>query len=213
MSAIEKLKSGFKDFQAGQFKENQAIYEDLVDKGQKPDVAFIACSDSRVDPAIVMQADPGDLFVIRNVANLVPPYETDGNYHGTSAALEYAVQNLNVGHIVVLGHAHCGGIDALVNPPKTGTEGNFFVPAWTSIVENAYLRVMATMPNATAKEKAHACEQGAVLVSLENLMTFPCIRKNVKEGKLRLHGWYVDIRAGQLSTYDAASQKFEILAP
>ena len=209
MSTIEKLKLGFKTFQTGQFQDKKAVYEELVDKGQKPDVAFIACSDSRVDPAIVLQADPGELFVVRNVANLVPPYETDGTYHGTSAALEYAVQHLKVGHIVVLGHAHCGGIKALLNPPDVGTKGNFFVPSWMSIVESAYLRVMGTMPDASSQQKAQACEQGAVLVSLENLMTFPYIRENVGNGSLKLHGWYINIREGELSTYNAVTQTFE----
>ena len=209
MSTIDKLKQGFKTFKSGQFQTQKSVYEELVDKGQTPDVAFIACSDSRIDPAIVLQADPGELFVVRNVANLVPPHETDGTYHGTSAALEYAVQHLKVSHIIVLGHAHCGGIQALLNPPDVGSKGNFFVPSWMSIVESAYLRVIGTMPDATDQEKSQACEQGAVLVSLENLMTFPCIRKSVGNGELKLHGWYINIREGDLSIYNATTQKFE----
>lgn len=209
MDPIAKLTTGFRTFRDGRFQAERATYEALVDRGQQPGVALIACSDSRVDPAIVLQADPGDLFVVRNVANLVPPYEREGHYHGTSAALEFAVQHLEVGHVVVLGHAHCGGIRSLFEKRAENREGNQFVPPWMSLVRSAYLRVEGTMPEAPQAVKARACEQSAVLVSLENLMTFPCIRRRVGDGRLRLHGWYVDIRACALHVYDPGRQKFE----
>ncbi|MCW9035228.1 MAG: carbonic anhydrase [Rhodospirillales bacterium] len=211
MDAIEKLKQGFSNFKNGYHKDHQAVYQDLIESGQKPKVAVIACSDSRVDPAIVLQMEPGDVFMIRNIANLVPPYEDNGSYHGTSAALEYAVQHLHVEHIIVLGHAHCGGIKTLFDGNKERVTGHFFVPPWMSMVEPAYLRVIATMPDASDREKHQACEQGAVLVSLENLMTFACIRKKVTEGSLRLHGWFIDIKTGELSCYHADSHTFEAL--
>lgn len=211
MDPIEKLTDGFKSFRGGDFENRRDTYEHLVDEGQKPKVALIACSDSRVDPTIVLQADPGDLFIVRNVANLVPPYEREGNYHGTSAALEFAVQHLCVDHLIVLGHAHCGGIRSLFDEPKTGTEGNHFVPPWMSLVRSAYLRVQGTMPEATDEMKARVCEQSAVLVSLENLMTFPCIREQVAGGRLRLHGWYIDIRSCALQVYDPVSQNFQMV--
>ncbi len=211
MSSIEKLKQGYKTFQSGPFKAQKEVYEELVDKGQKPDVAIIACSDSRVDPAIVLQADPGELFVVRNVANLVHPYNAEGPYHGTGTALEYAVQHLKVGNIIVMGHAHCGGINALLNPPDDGSMESSFIPSWVSIAESAALKVKETMPEATDQEKSQACEQGAILVSMENLMTFPYIRENVGNGKLKLHGWYINIREGELSTYNADTKIFELV--
>ena len=209
MDPIVKLTAGFKDFRDDGFKEKRAIYEALVDQGQKPKVALIACSDSRVDPATVLQADPGDLFIVRNVANLVPPHERDGQYHGTSAALEYAVQHLEVGHLIVLGHAHCGGIRSMFEEPVEGSEGNQFVVPWMGLVRSAYLRIQGTMPNASEDEKARFCEQSAVLVSLENLMTFPSIRERVSDGRLSLHGWYIDIRSCTLHIYDSIQQHFE----
>jgi len=209
MDPIAKLTAGFKEFRDDGFPEKRATYEALVNQGQTPKVGLIACSDSRVDPAIVLQADPGDLFIIRNVANLVPPHEQDGQYHGTSAALEYAVQHLDIGHFIVLGHAHCGGIRSMFDEPGEGSEGNQFVLPWMSLVRSAYLRVQGTMPNASEDEKARFCEQSAVLVSLENLMTFPFIRERVSDGRLRLHGWYIDIRSCTLHIYDPIRQRFE----
>ena len=209
MDPIAKLTAGFKDFRDEGFQEKRATYQALVNQGQTPKVALIACSDSRVDPATVLQADPGDLFIVRNVANLVPPHEQGGQYHGTSAALEYAVQHLEVGHFIVFGHAHCGGIRSMFDEPGTGSEVNQFMLPWMSLVRSAYLRVQGTMPNASDDEKARLCEQSAVLVSLENLMTFPFIRERVSDGRLRLHGWYIDIHSCTLHVYDPVRQRFE----
>ncbi len=209
MDPITKLTDGYKTFRGGDFEARRDTYEDLVDQGQKPKVALIACSDSRVDPAIVLQADPGDLFIVRNVANLVPPHEIEGNYHGTSAALEFAVQHLNVEHVIVLGHAHCGGIRSMFKQMEADTDGNFFIQPWMSLVKSAYLRVEGTMPDAPEEVKAKACEQAAVLVSLENLMTFPFIRERVAARELRLHGWHIDIRSCELQLYDPVGQIFQ----
>ncbi len=211
MDSVAKLTAGFKKFRDDGFEEKRATYEALVDRGQNPKVALIACSDSRVDPATVLQADPGDLFVVRNVANLVPPDERDGQYHGTSAALEYAVEHLEVGHLIVFGHAHCGGIRSMFAKTGEGSEGSQFVLPWMSLVRSAYLRVQGTMPNASEDEKARACEQSAVLVSLENLMTFPAIRERVSDRRLHLHGWYIDIRSCSLHIYDPVQQRFELV--
>jgi len=209
MDPISKLTAGFKQFRGGRFEEQRGTYETLVDEGQRPKVALIACSDSRVDPTIVLQTDPGDLFIVRNVANLVPPFEEGGEYHGTSAALEFAVQNLEVDHLIVLGHAHCGGIRSMFEEREDGADDSQFVVPWMSLVRSAYLRVQGTMPDATIEEKARVCEQSAVLVSLENLMTFPSIRDRVSDGRLRLHGWYIDIRSCSLHVYDPIQQHFE----
>ncbi len=209
MDPIDTLTSGFRAFRDGCFQDKRATYEQLVDRGQRPKVALIACSDSRVDPALLLQADPGELFIIRNVANLIPPFETEGAYHGTSAALEFAVEHLKVGHIIVMGHSHCGGIKALFDRPAEGEGHQGFIAPWMSLVESAYRRVEGTMPEASLAEKARVCEQSAVLVSLENLMTFPAIREGVKARRLRLHGWFVDIRDCDLQIFDPADQAFK----
>jgi len=210
MDPIEKLTTGFRAFRDGRFKEQRATFENLVDLGQNPRVAVVACSDSRVDPAVVLQVDPGDVFMVRNVANLVPPCEYDGHCHGTSAALEYAVKHLQVSHLIVLGHAHCGGIRSLFEEQAQGEDRFQFVAPWMSLVRSAYLRVLGTMPDASEEEKARICEKSAVLVSLENLMTFPCIVQRVGDGRLRLHGWYVDIRSCSMHIYNPQRQHFEV---
>ena len=209
MDKIEHLKHGFKDFRAAAFEKKPEDWQKFVENGQAPQVAVVACSDSRVDPAIMLNADPGDIFVIRNVANLVPPHDEAGGYHGTSAALEYAVQHLKVKHIIVLGHAYCGGINSLFGPRKKDVEGHFFIPPWMSIAEPAHRRVKATMPDASHDEQARACEKGSVMVSLENLMTFACVRRKVNQSELRLHGWFVDIKAGSLSCYNPTTNQFD----
>jgi carbonic anhydrase len=141
----------------------------------------------------------------------VPPCEQEGAYHGTSAALEFAVEHLQVAHLIVLGHAHCGGIRSLFETQADGSGGNQFVSPWMSLVRSAYLRVEGTMPDAPEDEKARMCEQSAVLVSLENLMTFPCISERVGDGRLRLHGWYIDIRSCTLHVFDPVQQHFEAI--
>ena len=165
-----------------------------------------------MDPSTVLQAGPGELFIVRNVANLVPPYDEDGRYHGTSAALEFAVEHLEVQHIVVLGHAHCGGIRSLFREQPQDNEKFQFIAPWMSLARSAHLRVEADMPDAPIEEKAKACEQSAILVSLENLMTFPNIRQRVGDGRLRLHGLYIDIRACALHRYNPDSEHFEPVA-
>ena len=152
---------------------------------------------------------PGDLFVIRNVANLVPPAENQGHYHGTSAALEFGVRNLAVQHIIVLGHAQCGGIHALLEGSVDKQES--FIAGWMDIADAAREQVEREHANASSKVRHRACEQQAILVSLENLMTFSWIRERVEQGKLALHGWYFDIEQGELLGYDAAAGKFETL--
>ena len=156
----------------------------------------------------MLDCAPGDLFVIRNVANLVPPAENQGQYHGTSAALEFGVRNLGVQHVIVLGHAHCGGIRSLV---ETGGVNNpdSFIDDWMRLVEDARADVVKEMPGTSVENQARACEQRAILISLHNLMTFPWVRERVEGGSLFLHGWYFDIEHGQLLRYDAAANAFE----
>ena len=205
---IRKLIDGFGRFRTAHFETGGSLYQRLTREGQAPRTMVIACCDSRVDPAIVTDCDPGDLFVVRNVANLVPPYETAGHYHGTSAALEFAVLGLNVRHVVVMGHARCGGIRALLGGlPQDSGVGQFIKP-WMEIA-NAARHEAATA--ATAAEGERAVEQAAIRISLDNLMTFPWIRERTADGRLTLHGWYFDLDQGQLLHYRPDTGRYEPL--
>lgn len=205
MSDIKRFVAGFKRFRKSYFGQDQQLFGELK-RGQSPSTLIIACSDSRVDPAIIMDCEPGDLFVVRNVANLVPPYETGGGLHGVSTALEFAVRTLKVQHIIVLGHRQCGGIHALIN----GASGEF-IPGWVNIAARAKERVLKDMPDANAHDQWCACEEEAILVSMENLLTFPWIKQRVEKNDLTLHGWYFNIETGELEAYDADSGRFETL--
>ena len=210
MTSPQQLIQGFLRFREQHFAHDDALYRQLVVQGQTPRILVVACCDARVDPAIVLDCAPGDLFVIRNVANLVPPSENLAGHHGTSAALEFGVRNLGVQHIIVLGHAHCGGIRSLV---ETGGINNpdSFIDDWMHLVEDARATVERDMPGTPLDDRLQACEQRAILISLHNLMTFPWVRERVNGGALTLHGWYFDIEHGQLLQYDATANAFEEL--
>lgn len=208
MASQQKLLSGFKRFQQQYFGDDRRLYESMKD-GQPAKTLMVACCDSRVDPAILTDCDPGDLFTVRNVANLVPPCETGGDYHGTSAAIEFAVNNLNVENIIVMGHANCGGIQALWD--DDGTVKSQFIQPWVFIAEKAREKVKKEHAGKDRKQQLTACEQEAILVSLENLLTFKCIKERLKQGNISLHGWYFDVRVGELFSYQAQTNSFEIV--
>ena len=209
MNSPRQLVEGFKRFRELHFAEGSVLFHELTQFGQTPKALVVACCDSRVDPALVLDCAPGDLFVIRNVANLVPPAENQGQYHGTSAALEFGVCNLGVRHIIVLGHAQCGGIHALLEGGVTGDDS--FIAEWMGIADAAREQVEQELAGASDKSRHRTCEQQAILVSLNNLMTFPWIRERVEQGRLALHGWYFDIEGGELLGYDATTRQFEKL--
>ena len=209
MTDIRKFIDGFKRFQENYFGNDQELYGELK-QGQNPSAMVIACSDSRVDPAILTDCQPGDLFVVRNVANLVPPYEKGAGLHGVSTALEFGVRVLGVEHIIVLGHRRCGGIQALMQDVELNMKGEF-IGNWMNIAQRAKERVLADIPEAKAEEQMHACEEAAILVSLENLLTFPWIKERVQQGSLVLHGWCFDLVEGTLVAYDPYNGCFEAL--
>ncbi|MDD5404913.1 MAG: carbonic anhydrase [Sulfuricella sp.] len=212
MNHIEKLVEGFKRFHSHNYEENRTLFDRLTRQGQSPKTIVVGCCDARVDPAIVTDSDPGDLFIIRNVANLVPPFETSGNYHGTSAALEFGVRHLEVENIVVLGHAHCGGIRVLLNQAQEARPGEGFVSEWMKVAGIARNRVLSRMHGEPLEKQRRACEQEAILVSLDNLLTFPWILERVAQRKLALHGWYFDMEYGELLRYNPDSNRFEALS-
>lgn len=208
MTTPQQLIDGFRRFRERHFTTDDALFRGLVAGGQTPSILVVGCCDSRVDPALVLDCAPGDLFVIRNVANLVPPSESHSGHHGTSAALEFGVRNLGVKHIIVLGHAHCGGIRALVEAGGVD-DPDSYIGDWMHLVASAHAEVLLDMPSASREDQARACEQRAILVSLRNLMTFTWVRERVEQGILTLHGWYFDIEHGQLLHYNSSTNTFE----
>ncbi|GAA5784776.1 carbonic anhydrase [Chitiniphilus shinanonensis] len=210
MQDIEKFIGGFRRFQDKYFNDSTNDLFDKLKRGQNPRSLFIACSDSRVDPALLTDCDPGDIFVVRNVASLVPPYEKDGAYHGVSSAIEYAVCVLKVRHIIVLGHYGCGGIRALLNGHVPQTEADF-VGRWVRIADPARQAVLANASGEDPETQLRQCEMAAIGVSLDNLMTFPFIAERVRSGELMLMGWYFNIEEGALYQYEAGSHCFKPL--
>ncbi|XZG69439.1 carbonic anhydrase [Chitinibacteraceae bacterium HSL-7] len=207
MHGVDQLVDGFRRFQERYYSGDHALFETLKD-GQSPSTLMIACSDSRVDPAIITDCDPGDMFVVRNVANLVPPFETDGGFHGVSSAIEYAVCVLQVERIVVLGHYGCGGIRALVEGYEQLSDADF-VGRWVRIAERARQQVL--MPGDSIEDRLRRCEMAAVGISLDNLMTFPFVAERVNAGKLKLTGWYFSLEQGALYEYDRDARAFCVL--
>jgi carbonic anhydrase len=201
MSTIDTLLAGFKAFKAQYFEQRPRLFQYLMEAGQQPDVMIIACSDSRVDPAILLNTQPGELFVVRNVGNLVPPYQPDGHYHGTSSALEFAVHALKVKHIVVLGHAHCGGIQAYADRAAPLSPGDF-IGKWMTMIAPAAERLGPKHGNGEDEDYIRRLERAAIEQSLHNLMTFPYVADRVASGELALHGAYFGVASGVLLVRD-----------
>jgi carbonic anhydrase len=190
---MKRLLDGYQRFRANGWPEKSRAFESLATSGQSPRSLVVACIDSRIDPAMIFDAPPGEMLTVRNVANLVPPYAPDAAYHGTSAALEFGVRRLEVQHVIVMGHSLCGGVQALLeDAPDTAHE---FIAPWMSIARPALVRARQCV---SPQERQQCCEHEGVKVSLANLMTFPWIAERVAAGKLELHGAWFDIRNGML---------------
>ena len=197
---LDKVLKGYERFRTGYFQRNREHLEKLA-RQQAPDVAMVSCCDSRVDTGILFDAEPGEIFVIRNVANLIPPFELKGDYHGTSAALEFAVTCLKVKEVMVLGHANCGGIRALMeNDGNIKKDG--FIDRWMQIAAPAKKEVLARNDLDSFDEKIDACEKTAISYSLRNLLTHPWVRERVEQGKLQLVGYFYELHNGQLMKID-----------
>ena len=215
---VKPLIYGFQNFRDNYFSKEKSFFENLIKKGQKPKVMIISCSDSRVDPAILFNAKPGELFVVRNVANLVPPYEPDEGYQGVSAAIEYATKDLLVEHIVVLGHAFCGGIAALCEICKNEKDGlnhgnsnkREFLESWIKISKQSILELdFKNWPGSTQ----HLAERKSIINSINNLMTFPWVSELVANKKLELHGWWFNLENSSLWNFNHKNKCFEELVP
>ena len=202
----QQLINGYRAFQTQRLPTEQSRYRELSERGQSPEVMVIGCCDSRVSPEVIFDARPGELFVVRNIANLVPVYAPDGGTHGVSAALEYAVQVLRVKHIVVLGHAQSGGVRAFIDKIEPLSPGDF-IGKWMSMFVKPG-EVVEQRPQESIQDFATRIEKASVFRSLENLMTFPCIQILVDRGKLQLHGAYFGVAEGSLFVLDKATREF-----
>ena len=204
----EHLLTGHKAFMTGRYQSEEQRYRSLAREGQVPETLVIACCDSRAAPETIFDAAPGELFVIRNVANLVPPYAPDGDYHATSAALEFGVQALKVKHIVVLGHGRCGGVKAALSPDAAPLSPGDFIGKWMSMVEEPAKMVMAN-ELMTAGERQTALERISIRFSLQNLRSFPYVAAGEAAGALTLHGAWFDISTGELWAMDPDTGDFQ----
>ncbi|MGQ0658615.1 MAG: carbonic anhydrase [Chromatiales bacterium] len=204
--SLEGLIAGYCRFRTTRFPSAQVLYRQLEARGQSPKTLLIACCDSRVDPATIFDAGPGELFVVRNVANLVPPSTPDGRHHGTSAALEFAVLHLQVECIVVMGHAQCGGAKALLEGVHEDPSRSDFIGSWMGLAAPARERVLS-LPVAPA-DMQRRIEYEIVRESLTNLLSFQWLRQRVEKGSLALHGLHFGIATGELAMLDAKTGEF-----
>jgi len=202
----KKLLDGYQAFKNGRFDREQQRYRALADQGQTPETMVIACCDSRAAPETIFDSVPGEIFVVRNVANLVPPYEPDGTYHSTSAALEFAVQSLKVKHIVVLGHGRCGGIQAALNPGSQPLSPGDFIGKWMGLISPAASAFSSS--DLTSAEKQTELERAAIRYSIANLRTFPCVNILENRNRLTLHAAWFDIADGNLWVMDKQTKCF-----
>ncbi len=196
--SFKRILEGYLAFRDKYATGDNSVMQHLAYHGQQPEIMIVACCDSRVDPALILQCEPGDLFIVRNVANIVPPYEADENHHGTSAALEFGVCYLNVKHLIILGHSQCGGISALLNGESL--KQNDFISRWVSLIES----------NNTHKDE-DSCARHALTISYENCLTFPWIKERVDQHKLLIHRWYFDIKEGEIYAYSPQEKKYQRL--
>jgi carbonic anhydrase len=204
----DALTDRYRRFKHRIFTPNADHYEELAEYGQSPEVMLISCSDSRVDPETIFNAMPGELFIMRNVANLVPPFETGGKFHGVSAGIEFAVLNLRVKHLVVMGHAGCGGVKAALDQSAAIQTEAQFISRWMSMLDDARLSVLASHQMKSAAEKLDALEKECVKTSIKNLRTFPFVKEREEKGKLSLYGAHFDIKTGTLSVLSHSRGEF-----
>jgi carbonic anhydrase len=196
-NSFKKIVQGYFDFRNKYATGDNSVMQHLAYHGQQPDIMIVACCDSRVDPALILQCEPGDLFIVRNVANIIPPYEADTGHHGTSAALEFGICYLNIKHLIILGHSQCGGISALLN--STDLKQNDFISSWVSLID------------AATHSDVDSCAKEALGLSYQNCLTFPWIKERVQKQQLTIHRWFFDIKEGEIYAYSAETQRYQKL--
>jgi len=209
MQELKNLVTGYKKFLRMKEFNGKYRYQDLAEK-QSPETMIISCCDSRVNPALIFNTEPGELFIVRNIANLIPPFGNDITYHGTSAAIEFAVLELGIKRIIVMGHANCGGIRRCINVHETPSpDQNLFIDKWLSILAPVTNKTCQEYKDANKQEVQTALEKAAIKTSLKNLKTFPFISENLDQETVKIHGAYFDIEDGQLYLLNEESDDFE----
>ncbi|CAD7048979.1 carbonic anhydrase [Pseudorhizobium endolithicum] len=203
----ERLLNGYRNFMSGRYADERERYQSLAEGGQRPHTLVIACCDSRSAPETIFDCGPGELFVVRNVANMVPPYEPDGQYHATSAAIEFAVQALKIANIVVMGHGRCGGIQAALDPDMEPLSPGDFIGKWMGLLRPAAGQIQSNNLM-TQGERQTALERVSIRNSIGNLRTFPYVRALEEQGKIALHGAWFDISTGELWVMDGKTGDF-----
>lgn len=210
MEKIKELINGNENFKSRDFPYFENDLKNSVIHGQKPDILFIGCSDSRVTPDLMLNTKPGDMFILRNVGNFVAPFKRDEDFHGSAAAIEYAVSVLNVKEIIVCGHSHCGACESLyVDIPND--DALIHVKTWLKLGLPAKERTLKNQNFTTKAEMYRATERNSIRHQLDNLMTYPEIIKRVKEGTLNIHGWYYNIETGEIDFYKKETDEFKPL--
>lgn len=194
-TSFKKILRGYHAFRKKYAEGDNSVMQFLSHYGQQPQIMVVSCCDSRVDPALILQCDPGDLFVVRNVANIVPPYEKDEAHHGVSAALEFGICFLNVKHLILLGHSQCGGIQMLLS--SRDANHNDFITNWVSLIKLQHKHL-----------DANDCAQLALTQSLQNCLTFPWIKDKVSQQNLKIHLWFFDVEKGQIFTYSDLQNQY-----
>ncbi len=196
-------------FQKSYFKANEKEFLELVEKGQHPKALYIGCSDSRVLPNLITKSSPGDLFVIRNVGNFVAPFKPDEDFHSTASAIEYAVSVLKVKNIIVCGHTHCGAIEAICSKEELNDPELIHTKKWLTLGERAKSQALVALgPNAKKDELLRLTEKLSVISQVENLLTYPSVKKRVDEGVIAIHSWVYDIASGEIEFYEPESSQF-----
>ncbi len=207
MLKVQDLIDGNESFKDKKFKKYEEKFLDLVENGQKPKVLFIACSDSRVDPTLITNSEPGSLFVLRNIGNFVPPFSPDNDYHATAAGIEYAVSILGVTDIIVCGHSHCGAIESLYQ--DMDSINLLHVKRWLDLGSEAKKYVENSLDvGDSQREKLKLTEKVSIIFQMKNLLTYPEVKNRVDEGKLSLRGWYYKIRTGELEYFCDKEREF-----
>ncbi len=210
-SHLKAFEKGNENFQNIKFKKSKERFKKLIDEGQSPKALFIGCSDSRVMPAMITGSKPGDLFIIRNIGNFVAPYKPDADFHATASAIEYATSILEVSDIIVCGHSHCGAIEALYKDIEE-TKENTHTIKWLELGKEAKKVAMLAYKNDEKEIMLRYTEKISVVYQLDNLLTYPGVKRRVEEGTLFLHGWYYDMEHGDIAYYDDENYEFKPLS-
>jgi len=208
---LKSFEEGHSTFQSVKFKKSQERFQHLIEEGQDPKALFIGCSDSRVMPAMITGSKPGDLFIVRNIGNFVAPFNPDSDFHATASAIEYATSVLEISDIIVCGHSHCGAIEALYKNIQPSTE-NIHTMKWLELGNEAKKVAMLAYTDEQKEQRLRYTEKISTIYQIDNLLTYPAVKRRVDEGTLFLHAWYYDMESGEIEYYDDETYSFKPLS-